>query len=129
MRTGHTQLSDIDRQLGELRQQISDAAQQADGYRAKTAAALGGGVFLLLLAIGACYEILAGNPSVWATIGVTGDGFYILAAVLVVSSLGLLILAWSRERRRDRAREAWLDGLEQEFAELMERKKAADARQ
>jgi hypothetical protein len=115
----------LDRRLGELREQISDAGQQVDSYRAKTAAALGGGVFLFLLALGACYEILSGNPSIWAAIGLSRAGFYIVAGGLLVASLALFALAWIRERRRDLACEAKLSELEQEFADLIERNKAA----
>jgi hypothetical protein len=120
----------VDRRLSELRDRISDEGQQLDSYRAKTAAALGGGVFLLLLAIGACYEIISGTSSIWTAIGLTRGGFYVVAGGLVVASLALLVLAWARERRRDLAREARLDKLEQEFADLLERNKiAADERE
>lgn len=113
-----------------MREQISDTGQQIDSYRAKTAAALGGGVFLLLLAIGACYEIIADNPLLWLPIRITRLAFYFIAGALIAASLGLLALAWMRERRRDLACEAKLDELEEEFAMLTELKKtAADERQ
>src|SRR5438876_1092041 len=40
----------LDTQLEEMRSDISDLGYQVDSYKTKTAAALGGGVFLLLLA-------------------------------------------------------------------------------
>ena len=128
MQHEQTHLSDVDRRMRELREQISDAGQQVDSYKARTAAALGGGVFLLLLAMGAWYEILAGTPSIWTAIGLTRTGFYFVAYVLAASSLGLFALAWIRERRRDLAREARLNELEEEFARLVERKKSISQR-
>lgn len=128
MQHHHTDSSETDRRMRELREQISDAGREVDTYRAKTAAALGGGVFLLLLAIGAWYEILAGNPSIWNAIGLTRTGFYFIAAVMLAASLGLFALAWSRERRRDLVRETGLDRLEEEFAALVDQAKAKDRR-
>lgn len=128
MQHEQSHLSDVDRRIRELREQISDAGQEVDSYKARTAAALGGGVFLLLLALGAWYEILAGSPSIWTAIGLTRTGFYFIAGALAASSLGLLALAWIRERRRDLAREARLDELEEEFADLVERKNSISQR-
>ncbi|HXG67074.1 MAG TPA: hypothetical protein VNO70_18365 [Blastocatellia bacterium] len=110
----------IEKQLQDLRVRISDLAQEIDTYRAKTAAALGGGVFLFLLALVAAYDIFMGKTGLWTAVGATQESVYWIGAGLAVASLALLGLAIMRERRRDREREAQLRRLEQEFARLLE---------
>jgi hypothetical protein len=115
---------DIDtRRLRELRSVILDLGQEIDSYKAVTAAALGGGVFLGLLGAGAIYDIVSGNASVWGAVGITGSQLKSIATLLSGLSLFLLGLAAVRILRRDRSRDARLARLEEEMADLRERSK------
>ena len=108
--------------MKELRSLISEEGQAIDSYKAGTAALLGLGVFLGLLALGGGYEIFVGNARLWHTVGVTREMLYWITGGLALVSLTLFAAAARRERRRDREREARLDKLETELADLVERK-------
>ena len=112
----------IEERLNDLRERISDAGHALDVYRTKTAGALGGGVFLLLLALGAGYDILSNNDGVWFSFGVTREVLYRLAGGLGFASLCLFALAAWRNRMRDREGEARLSELEQELSRLLDRR-------
>ncbi|HVF91132.1 MAG TPA: hypothetical protein VNH22_13790 [Blastocatellia bacterium] len=112
----------IEDRLSDLRSRIGDAAHELDSYRAKTAAALGGGAFLFLLAIGATYDIASKNDGLWFSFGVTRDKLYWLAGALGLASLCLFAIAAMRNRKRDLEGEARLAELEQEFAALLDRR-------
>lgn len=116
------ELGVIESRLTRLRSEIDDEGQVLDTYKAKTAAAMGVGVFLFLLAILATYDLFAGNSSVWSSVGITSDFLTWVSAALAAGSLALLSLAFLRERKRDRAREARLIELELEYAELLDRR-------
>jgi len=77
----------IDTQLTNLRSSISDLAHQIDLYKTKTGAALGGGVFLLLLAAGAYYDLIAGKAAAWSMIGLTHQTLLSIATGLVVGAI------------------------------------------
>lgn len=113
-------LSLTENRARDLRARISDVAQEIDAHKAKTGAAMGGAVFLLLLAFGAGYDLVSGKIHLWSTFGFTRSTLQWLAAALAASSLLLFGLAALSERRRDRDKEALLDDLEQELAELLE---------
>ena len=110
--------------MKELRSLISEEGQALDAYKATTAAALGMGVFLGLLVLGGGYEIMANNTRLWLGLGVTRLMIYWMTGLLAFASLALFAIAAVRERRRDRNREARLDKLEGELAELLDRKEA-----
>ena len=114
----------IESRLKELRSLISEEGQALDAYKATTAAALGVGVFLGLLALGGGYEIVTNNSGLWLGVGVTRTMIYWVTGVLAFASAALFAVAAVRERRRDRKREAQLDRLENELADLMDRKDA-----
>jgi hypothetical protein len=114
----------LEARMRELRSRISEEGQAIDAYKATTAAFLGIGVFLGLLALGGCYEIFAGNTRLWLGLGITRTMLYWITGGLAVVSLVLVALASWRERRRDRSREAQLDKLEMELADLLDRKDA-----
>jgi hypothetical protein len=120
LQSENTEPGSIENRQRDLRSRISEAGQQIDSYKAKTAALLGGGVFLLLLALGAAYDLAAGKAGVWLAFGITKNAFYWIAGGLAVGSLVLLGLGCRREHRRDRRREAGLAELEQELADLLE---------
>ncbi len=108
--------------MKELRSQISDEGEAIDSYKAGTAALLGLGVFLGLLALGGGYEIFAGNTRLWHGLGITRVMLYWVTGGLALVSLVLFAAAARRERRRDRDREARLEKLEMELADLLDRK-------
>jgi len=111
-----------DAELQSLRSQISDLGYQIDSYKTKKAAAFGLGVFLLLLAIGAVYDLVTGNSGVWMMLGVTRDSLNWIAGGLGVLSLMLLGIGASLIVRQDKSLPARLDEMESEYAELLESK-------
>jgi hypothetical protein len=112
----------IDARIKQLRLKIDELGFEIDAYKNKTAAAMGGGIFLLLLASGALYDLAIGNASIQLALGLTRDQFYLLAFALAASSIALLLAGVIRQQKRDRVREAKLDELERELAALLERK-------
>lgn len=110
----------IDAQLTNLRSSISDLAHQIDVYKTKTGAALGGGVFLLLLAAGASYDLIVGKSAAWSMIGMTHQTLISIATALVVGAILLLAIGLLRTKHRDPGLDIKLDQMEQEYAELLE---------
>lgn len=108
--------------MSELRSRINEMGDEADLQRAKTAAALGGGVFALLLALGGIYDLATGNASVRIALNVSREVFTVINIALAVLAVALLALALIRERSRNRLREEELDALEEEFARLLDHK-------
>lgn len=117
---GHVEPRDA--QLEKLRSSISDLGHQVDSYKTKTAAALGGGVFLLLLAAGAAYDLLAQRSASWLMLGVTRGTLAWIAYGLGSCAIILVVLALVRIRRRDITLDVRLDQMEQEYAEMLEHK-------
>jgi len=115
----------IDRRVRDLSTHIRDVGDEVDAYKAKTAAAMGGAVFCLLLSLGGLYDIVTGNASLWRAIGVSYQSFYWLIAALGATSISLFIIALLRERRRDRQRESMLAKVEQELCDLREERRSA----
>lgn len=113
----------IDVQLTNLRSSISDLAHQIDLYKTKTGAALGGGVFMLLLAAGAAYDLIVGKSAAWSMVGLTHQTLISIATALVVGAILLLAIGLLRAKRRDARLDIKLDQLEQEYAELLDQKK------
>lgn len=112
----------IDKQLMGLRSQISDLAYEVDLYKAGIAASMGGGLFLLLLAAGAGYDLMTGKGGIWSAVGVTHDLLLFIACGLGAAGVVLLTQGIIRQRRRDRDRDARLAELEQQYARLLDRK-------
>ena len=113
----------IDAQLTSLRSSISDLAHQIDLYKTKTGAALGGGVFMLLLAAGASYDLFVGKSATWSMIGMTHQTLTSIATGLVVGAILLLAIGLLRAKRRDPGLDIKLDQMEQEYSELLDQKK------
>jgi membrane protein implicated in regulation of membrane protease activity len=109
-----------DAHLVTLRSSISDLGHDIDLYKAKTGAALGGGVFLLLLAAGAAYDLITGNRNAWLMLGITRETLISILVALAGVATILLGLAFVRLKRRDTRLEIKLDRMEQEYAELLE---------
>jgi hypothetical protein len=116
------EVGDLDARLKELRTRISDAGQAVDEYKAGTGMAMGGGVFLGLLALGAGYDLIFGKAGIWLSIGLSRSMLTWLAYGFGGASVILLLTGWLRHRSSARAREATLVDLELEFARLLERK-------
>jgi len=119
MRTGEPG-PPTDAELQSLRSQISDLGYQIDSYKTKKAAAFGLGVFLLLLAIGALYDLVTGNSGVWMMLGVTRDSLNWIAGSLGVASLALLGFGAGLVMRSDKSLSARLDEMERDYAELLD---------
>lgn len=114
----------IEARIKQLHLKIDDIGYEIDAYKSKTAAAMGGGLFLLLLAAGALYDLATDNASIQFALGVTRYQFYLLAFALAASSISLIATGIVRQGKRDRNREAKLDELERELADMLERKNA-----
>jgi hypothetical protein len=110
----------FDAQLKILRSSISDLGHEADSKKALTAAALGGGVFLLLLAAGAAYDLIVHKGDAWLTLGMTRETLTWAAGALGGGAIVLLLFGFVRVSTRDTNLDARLDQMEQEYAELLE---------
>lgn len=118
----------VDAQLNHLRSSIRDLGYQVDSYKAKTAAALGAGVFLLFLAIGAAYELAMGKGGMWLVLGVTRETVVSITSGLGVGATILLTVGFRRARLADTSIRTKLDLMEREYAELLERRDAGARR-
>lgn len=116
----------IDDRLKELRSRISDVGSEVDADRAGIAAAMGGGVFLILLAAGAGYDLVMGKAGIWAGVGIDRDMLMWLAIILGAVGLGLVARGIMRKRRGQTQHEKELDELEQQYADLLEQKQMLD---
>jgi hypothetical protein len=109
-------------QIKSLRSSISDLGYHVDSYKTLTAAALGGGVFLLLLAVGGAYDLVAHKSGAWLTLGISRETLIWIVSALGGGAIVLLLFALVRMRRRDRNLDARLDRMEQEYADMLERR-------
>ena len=114
----------LDAQLKTLRSSIGDLGHQVDSRKTATAAALGGGVFLLILAIGAAYDLIAHRGGAWLMLGVTRETLSWIAGTLGVGGIVLLALGLVRVRMRDSYPDTRLEKMEQEYEELLEQRDA-----
>jgi hypothetical protein len=114
----------LEAQLKKMRSTISDLGYQVDSYKTKTAAALGGGVFLLLLAAGAVYDLVAGKVGMWLTLGATRETLVWITSGLGAGATILLVFGFRRVQRSEISAKAKLEELEQEYADLLERRDA-----
>jgi hypothetical protein len=114
----------LEAQLKKMRLSISDLGYQVDSYKTKTAAALGGGVFLLLLAAGAVYDLVAGKVGMWLTLGATRETLVWITSGLGAGATILLVFGFRRVQRSEISAKARLEELEQEYADLLERRDA-----
>lgn len=119
----------FDAQLKNLRSRISDLGHQVDSYKTKTAAALGGGVFLMLLAAGAAYDLVVHKSASWLMLGVPHKTLVWIVYGLGGCAIVLVLFAIVRIRRHDTNLDVALDHLEQEYAELLDRRETNSRRQ
>ena len=118
----------LDTQLASLRSSIRDLYFQIESYKTKTAAALGGGVFMALLAMLAVYDLVAGKGAVWRSLQITSETLVWMAAVLGGAATILLIVGARRARLSDTGVRAKLDSMERQYEALIERKEAGTRR-
>lgn len=121
-------IESIDDQLKHLRSSISDLGYQVDSSKTTTAAALGAGVFLLLLAAVVIYDLLVNNGGVWLELGVTRYALTLTVGALAGIATILLTLGIHRIRRSDLTAKARLEQMENEYADLVERRDSTSAR-
>ena len=106
-----------------LESRIKELGAEADSYKAGSAAAFGGAVFLLLIAAGAAYDIVTRKSPLWRAAGLSRGGLHWLAGVFAVAGAALLGIGIFRTRRRNPARDETLAKLEDELADLDEKQR------
>jgi hypothetical protein len=116
---------ELEKRLVELRGRISDIGYEMDAGKAVIGMMMGGGVFLLLLAGLAAYDLLNGKAGIYAPLGVTHDMLKWIAWGGAGVGLAAILRAVMRHSR-DRSRETKLAELEEEYACLKERRAAPD---
>jgi len=109
-----------DQRTAALKSDITTLGGRVDSYKAKTAGALGGGVFLLLLAAGGMYDLLNHNDSLRSAIGASAGVFQAVVIALSVIGLLLMLTAVFREIRRDPSHQLRLEQLERELADHLD---------
>jgi|SRR5215510_3946311 len=115
----------IDVQLRNLRSSISDLGYEVDSFKAKIAAALGLGVFLLLLSAGAAYDLFSTKQLVWQMLGVSREALTWITAIAGSVAIGLLLYGFLLMRGADSDARARLEQMEEQYAELVERQNSA----
>jgi len=101
-----------------LRSDIRDLGDEVDAYQAKTALAMGAGVFLLLLGLGGLYDLINHNTSVRGALGISQVTFTFVVIVLSGTGAVLMLLGLFRRWRRDLERESRLVRMQEELARL-----------
>jgi hypothetical protein len=115
-------LISIDKRIVETRGRISDLGFEVDAAKTASALGMGGGVFLILLAALALYDLYTGKAGVWAAVGITRDALNWIAYGCGAAGAALIIQAVARRIRRDSSREAELEKLGEEYAKLIQQK-------
>ncbi len=108
----------------QLRARISDLGFELDAEKAGLGLAMGAGVFLILLAALAGYDLMTGKAGVWIAVGITRDTLNLVAYGCGGVGVALIAYALIRRLRRDRKRDAELAELEQEYSRLLDHKSA-----
>ncbi|HKP85492.1 MAG TPA: hypothetical protein VJZ26_05315 [Blastocatellia bacterium] len=114
--------SSIEQRIVEVRARISDLGFEIDSEKTGAALAMGGGVFMILLAALAYYDLVSGKAGIWLAVGITRDTLEWIAYVCGITGAALMGLAIARRLRRDRSPEVELIEMEQEYARLIDRK-------
>lgn len=112
---------ELEKQMTELRGRISDIGYEIDASKAVAGYMMGGGVFLLLLAGLAAYDLLNGKAGIYQPLGITREMLRWIAWGCGGLGVAAILQTVMRRRRRDLARENELAGLEEDYARLKER--------
>ncbi|MGA9771751.1 MAG: hypothetical protein WBV94_22160 [Blastocatellia bacterium] len=116
--------SSTEKRILEVRAAISDLGFELDAQKVGLAMAMGAGVFLILLAALAGYDLLTGKAGIWMAIGITRDMLNLIAYGSGGIAVALITYAIVKRLRRDRKRERELDELEQEYSRLLDHQKS-----
>jgi hypothetical protein len=111
--------------LKDLRSRISDLGHEIDARKAAVARSMGGAVILLMLAAGAAYDLITNNATLLVKFNVTRQTLIRIALGCGLAGLALVGHAVARSKLSDQSRDAELARLEQEYADLIERKDSA----
>ena len=122
--TAPDESSSTEKRIIEVRAAISDLGFELDAEKAGLGLAMGAGVFLILLAALAGYDLMTGKAGVWIAVGITQDTLNLVAYGCGGVGVALIAYALTRRLRRDRKREAELNKLEQEYSRLLDHKAA-----
>lgn len=120
--TRQSEAREIDQHMNAMRSRISDLGHEIDSRKAAVARSMGGAVFLLILAAGAAYDLVTRNTTLSVALGVTRETLTGIALGCGLAALALLAHAIVRAKFSDQSRDAELAGLEEEYADLLERK-------
>ncbi len=118
----------LDNHLRQLRSDINDLGHELDAGRMGVAAAMGGGVFAVLLAAGAAYELTEGNAGLWIEYGIDRETLTVIAWGLAALGLGFIAWAIVRRRRGNPELEEKLSALEQQYADAVDRIDSLESR-
>lgn len=116
--------SSIEKRILEVRSRIGDLGFEIDAEKAGLGLAMGAGVFLILLGGLAGYDLMTGKAGIWVAVGVTRDALQWIAYGCGGVGAAFIIQAIVRRLGRDRKREIELADLEQEYAQLLDRKES-----
>jgi hypothetical protein len=111
--------------LKDLRSRISDLGHEIDARKAAVARSMGGAVLLLMLAAGVAYDLINHNSTLLVRFSVTRETLTRIALGFGLAGLVLAGHAIVRSRLSDQSPDAELASLEQEYADLLERKDSA----
>lgn len=117
-------LTEDEKQIIEVRAAISDLGFELDAEKAGLGMAMGAGVFLILLAALAGYDLFTGKSGVWMAIGITRDALNLAAYGCGGVGVALITYALIKRLRRDRKRESELDELQHKYSRLLDQKAA-----
>ena len=120
MSRGDSEKKPAEDRRSHLKSQIRELGAHVDSNKARTAAHLGGGVFLLLLAAVTIHDLVRGKTSIWQTVGVSREVLHWLGGLLAIGGLVLLLIGIAGRRGADRVRQSRLAALEDELSELEE---------
>ena len=108
--------------MKDLRSRISDLGDEIDARKASVARSMGGAVLLLMLAAGVAYDLINHNATLLVKFSVTRETLISIALGCGLAGLALVGHAIVRSRLSDQSRDAELARLEEEYADLLERK-------
>jgi hypothetical protein len=108
-----------DERIRALRIQIQELAGEVNSHKAKTGAAFGGAVFLVLLCVGAAYDLARGNVAPWLMLGLDRQVLTLIAWATGAVALTMMVLGLLKLLPESRRQEARLAELEREYDALL----------